>query len=64
MIIYIKMDLALNNRQMLICHKTQQPNKPNKPTGVVVPAWVSSIDQIEIFNLQYLERSNCVQTNN
>ena len=28
MIIYIKMDLALNNLQMLICRKTQQ-TKPN-----------------------------------
>ena len=27
-IIYIKMDLALNNLQKLICHKTQQ-TKPN-----------------------------------
>ena len=27
-IIYIKMDLALNNLQRLICHKTQQ-TKPN-----------------------------------
>ena len=26
-IIYIKMDLALNNLQRLICHKTQQPNQ-------------------------------------
>ena len=25
-IIYIKMDLALNNLQRLICHKTQQTN--------------------------------------
>ena len=31
LIIYIKMDLALNNLQQLICHKTQ-PNqtKPNQ----------------------------------
>ena len=28
-IIYIKMDLALNNLQRLICHKTQK-NKPNQ----------------------------------
>ena len=28
-IIYIKMDLALNNLQRLICHKTQQ-TKPNR----------------------------------
>ena len=27
-IIYIKMDLALNNIQSLICHKTQQTNQP------------------------------------
>ncbi len=26
--IYIKMDLALNNLQRLICHKTQPTNKP------------------------------------
>ena len=25
-----KMDLALNNLQMLICHKTQQTNQPTK----------------------------------
>ena len=34
MIIYIKMDLALNNLERLICHKTQQ-TKPNQ-TKVVV----------------------------
>ena len=28
MMIYIKMDLALNNLQRLICHKTQQTNQP------------------------------------
>ena len=27
-IIYIKMDLALNNLQRLICHKTHQTNQP------------------------------------
>ena len=27
------MDLALNNLQRLICHKTQQTNKPNQPDG-------------------------------
>ena len=27
LIIFIKMDLALNNLQKLICHKTNQPNK-------------------------------------
>ena len=26
LMIYIKMDLALNNLQKLICHKTQKPN--------------------------------------
>ena len=26
------MDLALNNLQRLICHKTQQTNQPTKPT--------------------------------
>ena len=29
LVIYIKMDLALNNLQRLICHKTQQA-KPNQ----------------------------------
>ena len=29
LIIYIKMELALNNLQRLICHKTQQA-KPNQ----------------------------------
>ena len=28
MIIYIKMDLALNNLQRLICHKIQPTNQP------------------------------------
>ena len=28
LIIYIKMDLALNNLQRLICHKTKQTNLP------------------------------------
>ena len=28
LIIYIKMDLALNNLQGLICHKTQTTNQP------------------------------------
>ena len=42
-IIYIKMDLALNNLQRLICHKTQQtkPSLPSLPgplwPGVVAP---------------------------
>ena len=45
-IIYIKMDLALNNLQRLICHKTQQ-TKPNQtiwcidfltpPTPLIIP---------------------------
>ena len=29
LIIYIKMDLALDNRQRLICHKFQPTNQPN-----------------------------------
>ena len=33
MIIYIKMDLALNNLQRLICHKTQQ-TKPNQTQNI------------------------------
>ena len=32
-IIYIKMDLALNSLQRLICHKTQQ-TKPNLTTSM------------------------------
>ena len=28
LIIYIKMDLALNNLQRLTCHKTQPTNQP------------------------------------
>ena len=28
LIIFIKMDLALNNLQMLMCHKTQTTNQP------------------------------------
>ena len=28
LIVYIKMDLALNNLQGLICHKTQLTNQP------------------------------------
>ena len=31
---YIKMDLALNNQQRLICHKTQQ-TKPNQSMGQI-----------------------------
>ena len=31
-IIYMKMDLALNNLQRLICHKTQQTNQPTYKT--------------------------------
>ena len=41
LIIYIKMDLALNNLQRLICHKTQQTklnsidmNLNNKPSNM------------------------------
>ena len=33
--------------------------------GVIVPFWVPSMDQIELFNyLQHLKPFNCVQTNN
>ena len=32
LIIYIKMDLALNNQQRLICHKSNQPT--NQPTNL------------------------------
>ena len=40
-IIYIKMDLALNNLQRLICHKTQQTNKPNQ--GWSLTNWLFSV---------------------
>ena len=32
LLICIKMDLALNNLQRLICHKNQPTNQPNKQT--------------------------------
>ena len=37
-IIYIKMDLALNNLQRLICHKTKQ-TKPNKEHVAIGHLW-------------------------
>ena len=37
-IIYIKMDLALNNLQRLICHKTQQA-KPNQLNKTTIKRW-------------------------
>ena len=38
-----KMDLALNNLQRLICHKTQQTNKPNQHTIPVKKYGISSL---------------------
>ena len=38
MIIYIKMDLALNNLERLISHKTQQA-KPNQTKTVLKLDW-------------------------
>ena len=35
------MDLALNNLQRLICHKTQQTNKP-KTTAIIVCKQINS----------------------
>ena len=39
------MDLALNNLQRLICHKTQQtkPNKPNDSSSVAIKPFCSEI---------------------
>ena len=37
------MDLALNNLQRLICHKTT-----SNQSGVVAPDWVLSMGQIEL----------------
>ena len=34
-IIYIKMDLALNSLQRLICHKTKQ-TKPNQTNYIII----------------------------
>ena len=39
------MDLALNNLQRLICHKTQTTDQP---TGGVITVRVQSIDQIDM----------------
>ena len=35
LLICIKMDLALNNLQRLICHTTPKSNKPNRNTTTV-----------------------------
>ena len=44
-IIYIKMDLALNNLQRLICHKTQQ-TKPNQTLfSKLLHCWCCSFDE-------------------
>ena len=37
MIIFIKIDLALNNQQRLICHKTQTTNQPIKELTEQIP---------------------------
>ena len=37
LIIYIKMDLALNNLQRLICHKTQQTKQPTNENFMKIP---------------------------
>ena len=39
MIIYIKMDLELNNLQWLICHKTQPNNKSSTESDISPYAW-------------------------
>ena len=37
------MDLALNNLQRLICHKTQQTNKPNqKEHNIIISGVIST----------------------
>ena len=52
-IIYIKMDLALNNLQRLIWHKTQQtkPNQTNQTllTYIIPTSSYLSLDEISIF---------------
>ena len=49
------MDLALNNLEGLICHKTQPTNQTLLPDslwpGVVAPDRVLSIGQIELFDI-------------
>ena len=51
-----KEDLALNNLQLLICHKTQ-PNKikPNQTitprSTLAIPVWVSFMNKIELFTM-------------
>ena len=47
-IIYIKMDLALNNLQRLICHKTQQ----TKPNQTFKRAWYQ-YDRTDIKHKRY-----------
>ena len=39
LIIYIKMDLAINNLQKLICHKTQETNQPIINILVLIPVF-------------------------
>ena len=43
MIIYIKMDLALNNLERLICHKTQPTNLPSKSSRLKEPCVQSQV---------------------
>ena len=48
LIIYIKMDLALNNQQRLICHKTQPTNLNN----YILAFSMSTYKQINFFFMQ------------
>ena len=49
------MDLALNNLERLICHKTQEPNKPNRLKTMLTTQ--SSLHNIYIYI--YISSSSC-----
>ena len=45
LIVYIKMDLALNNLQRLICHKKSQPtNQPIKLYYLIVCKQMNNVE--------------------
>ena len=57
MIIYIKMDLALNNLQSLICHKTQPTNQPtlwNAPSAYFLKLRNNKNDTILLFTFSII----------
>ena len=53
-ILYIKMDLALNNLQRLICHKTQQ-TKPNQKALRVA---ITDSSMLKTFQQQKKKKNN------